>query len=920
MADFTYFNVRQTNARKDTLAIVKALRAQPNSNDRTAALKEIEDRDQADVTFKKDKFEQEIEDFKFEPVEDTMQTVMLKLQHEPEIKKHITTIGIVDYWNRNYGNTVQDTAADGTPRVDNQVPPQPVMVAAPLQWVALGRSDCCDHLAENAQVLYIDDKHTEIDWFDTMKMLSALGKALYYTQTHYKTLMKRLPCFFYGKDISSILDTKTPDQIAQYLMGLTHKIDHLHLLNEKLTQLVREPDTGLYRITNTCAGIGTALFAKEEIEAVKTRKFNDFMLHILCTFTFGKTQTHLVNTIKRHKWDDLAPPDWTQMRSNAERSEREYGKPSMQLFYNTKHATTYQLFNIGAFMPKPPKPGSTLEQPALYRKRLPLSNDLDPTNAGLQGQARHNLPGLPPAIPRTPQDLLYQRQLDAALERERQQNTITQQQQQQQEHRLQQQHLQELQQQTQKTQHRHDPITPGLTHDNSYQAPSPRDDQINQDNSFNNQTYEDRQNNFNNQLDQATGGASPPQHHLDIYKSPNLSKIVEADQKGKSLLTNRSPIDTRSTRDMTSHTYDSKQEAYKATEPTHEVYNYSYNNRRSYDNNRRGYDNNSRGYDNNKRGYDNNRRGYDNKRQGSNTFKRQPSPYKGRSSSYNRSSSPRYANRSPFRQTRQNSPYNNRQSYSPYRQRPSSRSSRPQSRSPSRFQPRQNSPFRRGRSIERRNNFRERRPSRGPSKSYQRPANYNGRYGKFRGLSNSGRERSYSRHSFIDESDDGQRRRMVKGRNGRFRVASTNNRPASGFRNKNRSSDRQTFRSRSRTPRGSFKRTNSPYQSSSRSQSGYRPRSPYQQNIKRERSRSPSQNRKYDNKIKIENNNTSVAQPVSEYYQLNIENDMAALNFNDQRIIELTDKSTETKEDTINPIVDEVDIDWPEYDDWTEEP
>jgi len=47
---------------------------------------------------------------------------------------------------------------------------------------------------------------------------------------------------------------------------------------------------------------------------------------------------------------------------------------------------------------------------------------------------------------------------------------------------------------------------------------------------------------------------------------------------------------------------------------------------------------------------------------------------------------------------------------------------------------------------------------------------------------------------------------------------------------------------------------------------------------------------------------------------------MAALNFNDQRIIELTDKSTETKEDTINPIVDEVDIDWPEYDDWTEEP
>lgn len=140
------------------------------------------------------------------------------------------------------------------------------------------------------------------------------------------------------------------------------------------------------------------------------------------------------------------------------------------------------------------------------------------------------------------------------------------------------------------------------------------------------------------------------------------------------------------------------------------------------------------------------------------------------------------------------------------------------------------------------------------------------------------------------------------------------------FRNKNRSSDRQTFRSRSRTPRGSFKRTNSPYQSSSRSQSGYRPRSPYQQNIKRERSRSPSQNRKYDNKIKIENNNTSVAQPVSEYYQLNIENDMAALNFNDQRIIELTDKSTETKEDTINPIVDEVDIDWPEYDDWTEEP
>ena len=49
-----------------------------------------------------------------------MPTVMLKLKNEPDIKKHVTTIGIVDYWNHNYGNTVQAIAADGTPRVDNK--------------------------------------------------------------------------------------------------------------------------------------------------------------------------------------------------------------------------------------------------------------------------------------------------------------------------------------------------------------------------------------------------------------------------------------------------------------------------------------------------------------------------------------------------------------------------------------------------------------------------------------------------------------------------------------------------------------------------------------------------------------------------------------------------------------------------------
>lgn len=84
------------------------------------------------------------------------------------------------------------------------------------------------------------------------------------------------------------------------------------------------------------------------------------------------------------------------------------------------------------------------------------------------------------------------------------------------------------------------------------------------------------------------------------------------------------------------------------------------------------------------------------------------------------------------------------------------------------------------------------------------------------------------------------------------------------------------------------------------------------------RNRSPSINRREhykDFKPKQEtseyNNIAVVAQnATADYYQLNIENDMEALSFNDKRIIELRDDSSSILQppshDVINPEFDEI--------------
>lgn len=121
------------------------------------------------------------------------------------------------------------------------------------EWVELSRPEASDPAHELNELIFLDSKHSVVDWKSSLDNLKRLSSDRQYTDDMMYTCLFRLINRFLPEQ-TQLLKGKSPDEIANFLLKVDSKVDKLTYYRQQLFTFQRNPgeelDAVLARIQN----------------------------------------------------------------------------------------------------------------------------------------------------------------------------------------------------------------------------------------------------------------------------------------------------------------------------------------------------------------------------------------------------------------------------------------------------------------------------------------------------------------------------------------------------------------------------------------------------------------------------------------------------------------------------------------------
>jgi hypothetical protein len=210
------------------------------------------------------------------------------------------------------------------------------------QWELMQRDSSNDIRQEDSLLVFIDPKHTIIDWYTVVKNIKKFGEPLGYTEQHYLNVMQRFVGYF-APALKPITDELNAIELAKFLMKMSMPVSKFERLTQQITNLTRIPSDNLRAVMAQMQGLALALYNNKPQDEQKSL-VNRLLITALLSFTVGPTKASLSAEIYSLQLQGKTP-EWLNLLDAVINSERIHGVPQMQLHFKTNFTPTPALFN-----------------------------------------------------------------------------------------------------------------------------------------------------------------------------------------------------------------------------------------------------------------------------------------------------------------------------------------------------------------------------------------------------------------------------------------------------------------------------------------------------------------------------------------------------------------------------------------------
>ena len=215
--------------------------------------------------------------------------------------------------------------------------------AEPKEWELLKRKLPNDIKLEDGEIRYIDQQQKIPDWYITIKNIKRLGESLGYDEHHYKNVLERFISYF-NPSLSVITLKQHPNETARFLARLTIPESDYDRLTNLLNKLERKSGESLQTVMSHLLAIVNSLY-NDIAEPEKGHSISRLMVNGLLTFTTGRTNLDIANTIETNK-RLKRPIDWERLLEKATIAEKVNGMPTQTILFATPGNQSAVLYHV----------------------------------------------------------------------------------------------------------------------------------------------------------------------------------------------------------------------------------------------------------------------------------------------------------------------------------------------------------------------------------------------------------------------------------------------------------------------------------------------------------------------------------------------------------------------------------------------
>ena len=247
--------------------------------------------------------------------------------------------------------------------------------AEPKIWELLKRKLPNDIKLEDGEIRYLDQQQKIPDWYNTIKNIKRLGESLGYDEHHYKNVLERFISYF-NPSLSVITLKQHPNETAKFLARLTIPESDYDRLTNLLNKLERKTGESLQTVMSHLLAIVNSLY-NDIAEPEKGHSISRLMVNGLLTFTTGRTNLDLANTIETNK-RLKRPIDWERLLEKATIAEKVNGMPTQSLPFATPGNQSTVLYHVNPLVTSKisnrpqTKPSKIHQVGAPHRKYIPI--------------------------------------------------------------------------------------------------------------------------------------------------------------------------------------------------------------------------------------------------------------------------------------------------------------------------------------------------------------------------------------------------------------------------------------------------------------------------------------------------------------------------------------------------------------------
>jgi hypothetical protein len=210
------------------------------------------------------------------------------------------------------------------------------------EWRLMKRDANNDLRLEDSLLVFLDAKHTTVDWYVVVKNLKKLGEPLGYTEMHYLNALQRFIGYF-APALKTVTDELNATDLAKFLMRMSVPQPKFERLTTQIQALTRHVNENLRTIMAQLHGMTVALYSNKSIDEQKAL-INRLMITGLINFTAGPTRQALIATIENNQINNKTP-DWKILIESVISSERVHGMPQVNLSFKATVPQATSLFN-----------------------------------------------------------------------------------------------------------------------------------------------------------------------------------------------------------------------------------------------------------------------------------------------------------------------------------------------------------------------------------------------------------------------------------------------------------------------------------------------------------------------------------------------------------------------------------------------